>query len=291
MNLSRTPLLVSLCLVFTLITACATSQEAIPIACYLPTESNVQYSQVIALPTSSPTAVISYGEDDLQFAELWLPSATASAFKHPLVIFIHGGCWLNEYDIKHSHALSTALSQSGYAVWSIEYRRVGDEGGGWPGSFDDIQQAIRHTDKLSDYPIDLNKVALAGHSAGGHLALLAGASMDIDFSTVIGLAAIVDIEQYALGSNSCQTATPKFMGGLPSERAAAYAAANPARQTLNANSVLIQGDKDNIVPLEPALKKDPSTRVISGGGHFDMIHPSTAAYQQLLGELASAFTP
>lgn len=291
MRPNRARLIILFFLLITPIGTGARPQDEMPVACYLPSKSNVNYSQVIELPTSSPTTLISYGEDDLQFAELWLPTPSSSSFKHPLVIFIHGGCWLNQYDIKHSHALSTALSQSGYAVWSIEYRRVGDSGGGWPGSYNDIQQAILYASNLSDYPIDLSKIALVGHSAGGHLALLAGAKMKFNFSAVIGLAAIVDIEHYALGTNSCQLVTPQFMGGAATEKKVAYTLANPATQTLNDKNILLHGDQDSIVPIGPALKKDPSTRVIPEAGHFDMIHPGTPSFQQLLKELATAFKP
>jgi len=78
---------------------------------------------------------------------LWLP-AEGNKKQNNLVVFIHGGCWLNAYDIKHSYALATALAQEGYAVWSLEYRRAAMR---WwmAGSFDDIlsgiKQCILHT--------------------------------------------------------------------------------------------------------------------------------------------------
>ena len=266
-------------------------------ACYLPTQSNVEYSEVATLPVASPQHVLSYGTGQFQFGELWLPTSNASGtsksdfeFKHPLLVLIHGGCWLNSFDIRHTHALSTALAQAGYAVWSVEYRRIGDEGGGWPGSYEDIKSAIAYLPKLIDYPIDLDRVAIAGHSAGGHLALLAGADQLYNFSAVVGLAAIVDLETYSKGSNSCQTATPSFMGGSVSERPLAYQAANPAKRALPNSTILLHGTKDTIVPVKHALSTDVSNRLIEGAGHFDMIHPGTKSYQALLSELAKAFT-
>jgi len=191
--------------------------------CYLPTESNVRYQDVLALPTESPKHVLSYGAQQFQFGELWLPNdnrvenrkieSSDPLIRHPLVVLVHGGCWLNSFDIKHTHALSTALKGAGYAVWSLEYRRTGDAGGGWPGTYADIKLAIEYLPELADFPVDLNKIAIAGHSAGGHLALLAASEQIYDFDAVIGLASIVDIERYALGDNSCQVATPAFMGG------------------------------------------------------------------------------
>lgn len=254
-------------------------------ACYLPTHSDVSYSSVIELPTDSPSEVISYGKAALQYGELWLPKGIPEDKPAPLVVFIHGGCWLNEYNIKHTHAFSTALAQAGYAVWSVEYRRTGDEGGGWPGSFEDVQSAINFTTTLKDYGVDTRKTVVTGHSAGGHLALLAGAKNSAIHS-IIGLAAITNIEQYANGDNSCQLATPKFMGGTPNEIPTQYEVANPSTQNRHANIVLIHGDADKIVPLQQARDFSNEVRVINGAGHFDLIHPGTPAFKRLLEELA-----
>src|SRR4026209_857599 len=85
-----------------------------------------------------PDQRISYGSGPLQFGNLRLPKRPGP---HPIVVFIHGGCWLSQYDIAHAAAFEQAIADSGFAVWSIEYRRVGNEGGGWPGTFSDIVQA------------------------------------------------------------------------------------------------------------------------------------------------------
>jgi len=252
--------------------------------CYLPTQSNVSYSEVIELPTDSPLEVISYGSNPLQFAELWLPKG-AEGSKAPLVIFVHGGCWLNQYDIKHTHAFSSALAQAGYAVWSVEYRRTGDKGGGWPGSFEDIEAAVKFASSLQRDSVDTDKLILSGHSAGGHLALLAGAR-NKNIHGIVGLAAITDIEQYAKGENSCQTATPKFMGGPPNQKPQQYLAANPSKQSRHPNTVLIHGSSDQIVPLQQAKQFSAKPRVIADAGHFDPIHPGTLAFKALLKELA-----
>jgi len=261
--------------------------------CYLPTQSNVAYSALADLSVASPNAVLSYGHEPFQFGELWLPveaSNTETAKRHPLVVLIHGGCWLNSFDIRHTHALSTALAQSGYAVWSVEYRRTGDQGGGWPGSYHDIKSAVAYLPNLAKYPVDLNSVAIAGHSAGGHLALLAGADKLYDFSAVIGLAAIVDLEKYSRGSNSCQIATPQFMGGSVDDIPQAYRLANPAQRRLHEKTVLLHGNIDSIVPVDHAKILPSRSRLIEGGGHFDMIHPGTQSFRILLRELAKAFS-
>ena len=261
--------------------------------CHVPNSSNVSYSQVLEYQKRSPQHVLSYGEDALQFGELWLPNNNTElpVEKSPLVILIHGGCWLSEYDIKHTHALSSALADSGYAVWAVEYRRTGDKGGGWPGSFADINAAIDYASELSNFPVDTDHMTLIGHSAGGHLALLAGTKERPEVSAVIGLAAIVDIERYAAGSNSCQTATPRFIGGSPAERPGLYKDANPVGKKLHPKTILLHGTEDSIVPISQTETVDVQTEIISGAGHFDMVHPGTPAFQQLLKQLAKIYTP
>lgn len=253
-------------------------------------KSNVRYGSVLELGFSDADYKLVYGETqpDLQYGLLWLPQKTAASGKAPLVIFVHGGCWLNEYDIRHSFPLSAALARAGYGVWSLEYRRTGDAGGGWPGSFEDIKQGIAYTSRLKDYPLDLDHMVIAGHSAGGHLALLAGSGLR-DIGGIIGLAAITDIVEYSRGENSCQTAAPKFMGGTFEEKPAAYHAANPAEQSLHSNTVLLHGDIDPIVPVDQANVPGATATVVEGAGHFDWIHPGTGSYQVLLSTLEGMF--
>jgi acetyl esterase/lipase len=130
-------------------------------------------SDVVALPRPEADHRLSYGDDPLQFGELRLPEGEGP---FPVVIVIHGGCWLSAYDLGYMSALADALTVAGVATWSIEYRRVGDEGGGWPGTFQDVADAADHLFEIaSEYDLDLDRVAAVGHSAGGHLALwLAG---------------------------------------------------------------------------------------------------------------------
>jgi acetyl esterase/lipase len=227
-----------------------------------------------------------YGAEnhELQYGLLWLPKTLASAGKAPLIVLIHGGCWLNAYDIKHSFPLSSALAEAGYAVWSLEYRRTGDAGGAWPGSFEDIRQGLAFTSNLEDYPVDLDRIVIIGHSAGGHLALLA-ASENQHITGVIGLAAITDIIGYSRGVNSCQTASIDFMGGTYEEVPAAYEAANPASKPIHANTRLLYGDIDSIVPVEQSQLPGAMPVMYEGAGHFDWIHPDSGAYLMLLSTL------
>lgn len=249
---------------------------------------NVSFGAVQSLPYRDSDRRVAYGEDALQFGRLWLPTAND---RRVTLIFIHGGCWLNEYDMTHTYAFATALADAGYTVWSLEYRRTGDAGGGWPGTFEDIQSGIDFITQLGA-DVETASVGLLGHSAGGHLALLAGARDDtlaIDLDLVVGLAAITDVTRYAAGSNSCEIATPAFMGGTPQQNAAAYRDANPASFGVHSNSVLLWGDADAIVAPDQAELAGARSILSPGAGHFDWVHPGTPAFSRLLELLDAAF--
>lgn len=241
--------------------------------------SNMPYSSIKTLDKSEPDSIIKYGEDPYQFAELWQPDIVLP--NNPAIVMIHGGCWLNAFDISHTHPASHALKQAGFTVWSLEYRRTGDKGGAWPGSYQDILQGIDKA--LQTLKQDL---VIIGHSAGGHLALLAGnhyhKKHQDRIKKIIGLAAISDITRYSKGKNSCQTATPKFMQGRYQDNKTAYDSANPMIQGFHPNTVLIHGSQDNIVPLEQSLNTKQKVKVIENAGHFDMIHPKTKSWQTIL---------
>ncbi|MFT6897307.1 MAG: acetyl esterase/lipase [Paraglaciecola sp.] len=257
--------------------------------------SDVSYKSVTALTYEPAEVKLAYGEGPLQYGLLWLPEHERPGEPAPLVIFVHGGCWLNVYDINHSNAFSSALSQAGYAVWSIEYRRSGDVGGGWPGSLNDVLRGISFAQSFNDYPIDLTQVVITGHSAGGHLALLAGAADKHAFvngnavKAVVGLAAISDIGTYSLGDNSCQTAVSQFMGGDYSDNSDDYQQATPNVRSLPGRSLLLQGDGDNIVPVSQASNSQFEHLIVPGAGHFDWIHPQTHAFKLFLLQLEALF--
>ena len=249
---------------------------------------NVSFNDILSLPTLEPAAKLSYGEGEFQYGLLWLPEDTSAP--PPLVVFIHGGCWLNSFDVNHGNALSSSLSQQGFAVWSMEYRRAGDAGGGWPGSFEDIEAGINYIRAIDDYNIDGDSFALVGHSAGGHLALLAGTQFP-EASLVIGLAAITNIALYARGEGSCQRGAAQFMGAEPGENPELYASANPASQDLHLDSILLHGDADSIVPLDQATRSGLPLLQLPGAGHFDWIHSGTYAYSYLLELLQARLAP
>lgn len=283
------------CLFVSLLLLLVSSTQAIAgeAAIEFPTHDlNVSFDEVFALDYAEPAVALPYAQDNpaLQTGMLWLPVASGAAQKAPLIILVHGGCWLNAYDISHSFALSTALAQSGYAVWSLEYRRTGDVGGGWPGTFDDVLAGINYREALQNYPVDVERFVIMGHSAGGHLALLAGGHF-ANAKAVIGLAAITDIAEYARGTNSCQAVTKDFMGAVPEQNPALYALANPLVQQLHNNTYLLQGTDDAIVPLSMVPIAGTHSLIVEGAGHFDWVHPGTVAYGELITLLKEIFTP
>ncbi len=245
-----------------------------------PELANVSFADVLAVPSREADLSLSYGSGQFQFGQLWLPTSSPA---RATLAFIHGGCWLNQFDIAYTHGLSSALAAEGYAVWSLEYRRTGDEGGAWPGTFEDIINGINSLNRIDS--VDTENLAILGHSAGGHLALLAGARaelLDVQPDLIVGLAAISDIVTYAEGSNSCQIATPLFMGGDVSARAQEYFDASPINHGLHENTVLMQGDIDEIVPLSQSTLGSARTLISPGAGHFDWTHPNTTAFRRLL---------
>ena len=257
---------------------------------------NVAYSSIIALQYNPADETLAYGNNELQFGKLWLPTRTPadSRSKVPLIIFVHGGCWLNAYSIEHSFPLTSALAEHGFMVFSLEYRRTGDAGGGWPGSIDDVLQGIQYFLQQSQYIYDYSNVYLVGHSAGGHLALLAQHELakrqpgNAIIPKVVGLAAISDLTKYAKGKNSCQLAVRQFMAGSFAEIPQIYRQADPAQQltgdTFGAQRFVLHGTADEIVPLSQSTQVKFAAQVVpvQGGGHFDWLHPQTESFQVLV---------
>lgn len=250
--------------------------------------SNVPYTKVAQLSHILPDATLQYGSNNEQFIYVWEGAkhiSSSTKVKLSPIVFIHGGCWLEDYDVSHSLALTSALSQQGFDVYSIEYRRTGN-GGEWPVALDDIEKALKHIQAQLPKQTPIN---ILGHSAGGHLAtLVAARQSDSRFPIhLFGLAPIIDLPAYSEGDNSCQTATPRFMQGDQQEAKQAYENANPLNFDLGSLSqaVFMVGDADSIVPANMAFHPSGNNLIIKGAGHFDWIHPGSSAFKLLLQEL------
>src|SRR5919109_26598 len=125
-------------------------------------------SEILTDPPVPPAdARLVYGPEPKQFGDLRLPHGDGP---HPLAVVLHGGAWRGLYNLIHAGPMCVALHESGVATWNVEYRSVGDVGGGWPGTGDDVARAVEFVEQLvARYPLDRERVVLVGHSAGGHL--------------------------------------------------------------------------------------------------------------------------
>jgi acetyl esterase/lipase len=235
--------------------------------------------------------VVHYGEHPEQLADLWLPSTGPAK---PLVIFIHGGFWRAEFDRTYVAPLAEDLSERGHPVALIEFRRTGMPGGGWPGTFDDVLAAVRELSSLArladlGVPHSVGAPIVAGHSAGGHLALWVAAEAGVSVRGVLALAPVADLAQAArLGLDD--HATELLLGGSPEQQQQRYAAADPmARPAPAAPTILIHGQLDQQVPVEIsrryAAAKGVTLRELPQVEHFGLIDPLSTAWPTVLAAL------
>ncbi len=260
-----------------------------------------------ALPLPAPAPRITYGPAPQQFGELRLPEG---AGPHPVVVLIHGGCWRNRYDLTYITRLAVWLTAQGWATWTIEYRRLGDVGGGWPGTLRDAGRALDFLRELARHaPLDLGRVITAGHSAGGHLALwlasrarLAPDSAlyradPLPVAGVLGLAAITDLDTFRIGpADTCHAAVEPLMQGDPATVPQHYAEASPMRRLpLSVPQALLQGEEDDTVSVDSvrhyadaAEHAGDAVRLwaLPGAGHFDVAAATEASKAALLAALA-----
>lgn len=269
--------------------------------------------EILTRPAPSPDHVISYGPGPEQVADLWLPAQSGSRPGGPggatLTVLLHGGFWKAAFDRMHARPMAAALAAEGYAVCVPEYRRTGQDGGGWPGTFDDVALAVDALPGLAAEAAPAAAAAgapvLAGHSAGGHLALWAAARGRLPAGSrwhsgaavggVVALAAVSDLTGCAeqdLGGG----AAALLMGGGPGEWPDRYALADPMLLLPGAAPGaapvrLVHGEIDDIVPCGMSVAYaervagaggDAGCAVLPGCGHFEVIDPLSGAWPQVL---------
>jgi len=174
-----------------------------------------------AAPRAEADLRITYGDDPSQFGDLYLPDNKDGL--HPVVFLLHGGCWRAQYGLEPIGGMARALSNLGVAVWSLEYRRLGN-GGGWPNTFLDVKKGADLLRDIADkHLLDLNRVVAVGHSAGGHLALWSAARGNLKpeselytenplkFQSVVALAPVCDLER-AVAWDICTEASDVLVG-------------------------------------------------------------------------------
>ena len=254
---------------------------------------------------------LAYGPEPLQFGDLYIPSTMSNnATRYPVVILIHGGFWRNPYTLSLMEGLARDLVARGIAAWNIEYRRIGDTGGGWPNTMLDVARATDFLRTIAvQYGLDMSRVVPIGHSAGGHLALWLAARERILYGDLnienplpltgaISLAGAVDLEltaQMHLGNN----AAVELLGGIPQNVPERYAIASPAALLpLGIPQVLMHGTNDDNVPIKVSrvyyLKAkqagDDITLIeIQGADHFALIDASSNTWEATVKELQKLF--
>ena len=272
-------------------------------------------TDVLSRPAPPPDLVISYGPGPEHVADVRLPSA-AGPRPAPLVVFVHGGFWRAAFDRAHAGPLAAGLATAGFAVCVPEFRRTGQRGGGWPGTFDDIAAAVdtlpgRVRAAAGARLVSDGPALLAGHSAGGHLALWAAArhrlAADVSWHGpkprvrgVVALAAVSDLAAcHALGLG--QGAAAALLGGSPRQRPERYRAADPIRLLpLGCPVRLVHGSADDRVPCAmsrdylvhaQAAGDDATLDELPGAGHFEVIDPLSGWWPRVRAAFADLARP
>jgi len=244
-----------------------------------------------------------YGESDPQVGELLLPDG---AGPHPVVVLVHGGFWRSAFDRSLMVPLAEDLIERGWAAWNIEYRRVGEPGGGWPGTFDDAAAAVDHLAALvaGGAALDLERVVAVGHSAGGHLALwlagrpnlavgAPGAAPAVVLAAAVSQAGVADLVAAAEQGVGGE-AVPDLVGGRPDEVPARYAACSPVSLVpLGVPTLCVHGDADPLVPIDQSERwvaaaaeaGDEAELVAFAGGHFEVLDPAHPSWQAVVERL------
>jgi acetyl esterase/lipase len=223
-----------------------------------------------------------------------------------VVIGIHGGYYRARYSLDYFGHVCDALTAAGFATWNIEYRRLGNWGGGWPGTFLDVAAGadFLRTLAASGYPLDLERVIAVGHSAGGHLAAWVAGRRRITedsplycpdplpMAAVISLAGVLDLRR-AWELRLSRGVVRHLLGGTPKQVPLRYNSVSPlALLPLGvAKTTVVHGTADTSVPYEisrryteAAVKSGDAVQLVTleGTGHFEIVDPRTQAWQSVL---------
>lgn len=244
-----------------------------------------------------PALRIRYGDAPEHFGELRVPAGRGP---HPVVVVVHGGWWRATYGLAYAGHLSAALTSDGFATWNIEYRRVGSPNGGYPNLLHDVTAALaKLADLAPDYDLDLARIVVTGHSAGGHIAAWLAAKqahreLDVFGSSpsiagAVPVAGAIDLILCSEMNVADTVGIPvhDFLAGTPAAVPERYALASPAELLPAGIPVIcIHGDEDTVVPLAISERYvararaagDPAQLIVLAGvEHFAVFNPETSA--------------
>jgi acetyl esterase/lipase len=220
---------------------------------------------------------IAYGDAPSQFGELYPRDDPRGT-----IVLVHGGSWEQDTNLEIVRPMARDLHREGYSVWSIEYRRVGERGGGWPGTYEDVGAAIDHLATIAeDHPVTPDRAIVVGHSAGGTLALWAASrGGDVDPSGYLSLAGIADLEA-CLQEPVLAPACTRLLGGTPDEVGDRYADASPIELLPTGKALsLIHGEDDEVVPVSQSV--DYARAAQQAGDQADLVRVPRAGHFQLI---------
>ncbi len=274
------------------------------------TPAPMSLQDYLALQGPDPDRHVVYGSAPSQFAELFRPKGDGP---FPVVVLIHGGCWTVQFGgITQMRNLAGALVAQGIAVWNVEYRRYDEEGGGYPGMYQDVATAVdRLKAEAKANRLDLTRIVAVGHSAGGHLAQWAASrhrlpqwspawtKEPLRIPAVVSLGGLADLRnQAALIQSSCDRSTAQLAGRPTAARPDVFADTSPAEMLpAGIRTVLIHGQHDSIAPL--AVGEDYARRAraagdaadvieLPGGSHYDEVAASSPSWKIVNREIRKA---
>ena len=243
--------------------------------------------EILSLKPPPADVRLAYGSDPNQFGDLRLPTGKG---RFPVAMNIHGGFWRAKYGLAHAGHLCAALTAKGIATWNLEYRRVGNPGGAWPGTFEDVANGFRFLPQIAKrYNLDPSNSLVMGHSAGGQLAICLAAH-EPSATRVLSLAGVVNLQQ-AFDLRLSNDAVVEFLGGKPTEVPDHYREADPTRLPIpQARQILVHGVHDDVVPpafsrnyVEEKKKKGENVTLLEifKADHYDLIDPRSAAWPRI----------
>jgi len=264
----------------------------------------MKLADYLALSGPAPDARIAYGPAASQYAELFLPQGQGP---FPVAVLVHGGCWTSKFGgITQLRNMAGALAQRGIAVWNVEYRRVDEPGGGYPGMYEDMHAALDALRaQAGRQPLDLGRIVAVGHSAGGQLVQwIAGRERipqgsplyranPLPVRHIVSLGGLADLrKEAALIQSSCGRDTAQLAGTASAQRPDVFVDTNAAELTPNGSRTwLVTGALDTISP--PRVAHDYAARARAAGdraevvilpeaSHYDEVAASSPAWPQVL---------